>query len=196
MVLQNKNENPPLNINERIKVCEEEYNRFIENKAQMKSCINLTEYKKYGEKPNAYFCSLEKNFSAQKYIPNLEIVEGESYQQRMDLEVDISLDEIATALKSSKNSSSLGTTGISYGFYKVFWADLKYTIMNCLQYSFTAGALPNFLSRGVITLIPKGDKPKNKIENWRPLTLLNCLYKLLSKAISNRINNILPSNTS
>ena len=78
MVLQNKNENPPLNINERIKVCEEEYNRFIENKAQMKSCINLTEYKKYGEKPNAYFCSLEKNFSAQKYIPNLEIVEGES----------------------------------------------------------------------------------------------------------------------
>ena len=235
-------ENPPLNINERIKVCEEEYNRFIENKAQMKSCINLTEYKKYGEKPNAYFCSLEKNFSAQKYIPNLEIVEGESivtidnqkeveenirrfyeelysnkddylttssidnflenentlhkklsYQQRMDLEVDISLDEIATALKSSKSSSSPGTTGISYGFYKVFWADLKYTIMNCLQYSFTAGALPNFLSRGVITLIPKGDKPKNKIENWRPLTLLNCLYKLLSKAISNRINNILPS---
>ena len=33
--------------------------------------------------------------------------------------------------------------------------------------------------RGSITLIPKGDKDKRELGNWRPITLLNTLYKLI-----------------
>ena len=40
---------------------------------------------------------------------------------------------------------------------------------------------------GIITLIPKGEKDKTFLKNWRPLTLLNSLYKFVSGCISERI---------
>ena len=40
---------------------------------------------------------------------------------------------------------------------------------------------------GIITLIPKGDKDKTYLKNWRPLTLLNSLYKLVSGCIAERM---------
>ena len=46
---------------------------------------------------------------------------------------------------------------------------------------------------GIISLIPKGDKPKELLDSWRPITLLNCIYKLLSGVLANRINKVLPN---
>jgi len=48
------------------------------------------------------------------------------------------------------------------------------------------------LRRGIIKLIPKKDADPNLIKNWSPLTLLNCDYKIASKAIANRIKTVLP----
>ena len=39
----------------------------------------------------------------------------------------------------------------------------------------------------IIKLIPKKDAELNLIRNWRPLTLLNCDYKIATKAMANRI---------
>ena len=46
--------------------------------------------------------------------------------------------------------------------------------------------------RGIIKLIPKKDANLNSIEKWRPLTLLNCDYKIATKAIASRIKMFLP----
>ena len=46
--------------------------------------------------------------------------------------------------------------------------------------------------RGIVKLIPKKDAELTLIKNWRPLTLLNCDYKIASKAIANRIKAFLP----
>ena len=43
----------------------------------------------------------------------------------------------------------------------------------------------------MISLLPKGEKDRYYLENWRPLTMLSCVYKLISKCIADRINNIL-----
>ena len=40
---------------------------------------------------------------------------------------------------------------------------------------------------GILSIIPKGDKDKRFLSNWRPLCLLNSLYKIISGAISERI---------
>ena len=45
---------------------------------------------------------------------------------------------------------------------------------------------------GVISIIPKGDKPRNLLRNWRPISLLNVSYKLASACITNRIGSVLP----
>ena len=41
--------------------------------------------------------------------------------------------------------------------------------------------------------IPKGDKPKEYIKNWRPISLLNVVYKIGSSCIANRLKEVLPS---
>ncbi len=43
-----------------------------------------------------------------------------------------------------------------------------------------------------ITLIPKtGDR--SKLGNWRPITVLGCIYKILAKALAGRLQTFLPS---
>ena len=72
-------------------------------------------------------------------------------------------------------------------FYKFFWRDLRVFILNSINHSFQTGMLPITQRLGILTLIPKGEKDKTFLKNWRPLTLLNSIYKILSGCIANRI---------
>ena len=38
----------------------------------------------------------------------------------------------------------------------------------------------------------KKNKPTNLLKNWRPITLLNCDYKIVTKSIASRIRKVLP----
>ena len=62
-----------------------------------------------------------------------------------------------------------------------------------MKYSFIINKLPSSQTIGIISLLPKGEKPKQFLENWRPITLQNSIYKLMSSVIANRINLVLPS---
>ena len=44
-----------------------------------------------------------------------------------------------------------------------------------------------------IVITPKKDKDLSSLNNWRPLTLLNTDYKIVTKAIANRIKKYLPN---
>lgn len=46
--------------------------------------------------------------------------------------------------------------------------------------------------KGVITLVPKKDKDRTNLKNWRPLSLLNFDYKLVAKVLAYRIIDSLP----
>ena len=39
----------------------------------------------------------------------------------------------------------------------------------------------------------KGDKPKEYIKNWKPISLLNVVFKIGSSCIANRLKKVLPS---
>ena len=47
--------------------------------------------------------------------------------------------------------------------------------------------------RGIIKLIPKKDAEPYFIKNWRPISLLNCDYKIAAKTIANRFKQVLPN---
>ncbi len=54
------------------------------------------------------------------------------------------------------------------------------------------GVLPVSCQRAVLTLLPKkGDL--TLLKNWRPVAILCSDYKILSKCLSNRLNNVLHS---
>ena len=65
--------------------------------------------------------------------------------------------------------------------------------MNSLHYSHTVGILSPTQRQGTISLIHKGkDLVKDKVTNWRPISLTNADYKLISKALALRLKNVLP----
>ena len=61
--------------------------------------------------------------------------------------------------------------------------------INC---AYTKGLLSITQRRGLITLTLKKNKPTNPLKNWRPITLLNCDYKIATKSIASRIRKVLP----
>ena len=44
----------------------------------------------------------------------------------------------------------------------------------------------------ITSYIPKGDKPRDNLKNWRPISLASVLYKLRSSVIASRIKTVLP----
>ena len=60
------------------------------------------------------------------------------------------------------------------------------------NHAFHAGHLSITQRRGIITLIFK-KRDRSLLENWRPITLLTTDYKILTKALANRLQRVLPS---
>ena len=46
--------------------------------------------------------------------------------------------------------------------------------------------------RAIISLLPKKEKDRIFLKNWRPTSLLNVDYKILAKALANRLTTFLP----
>ena len=92
-------------------------------------------------------------------------------------------DECMKALKSP------GCDGITAAFCKHHWK----LIIDSFNEEYEMGELSYSHRRGVITLLHKGKLlPRNSLENWRPITLLNMDYKIAAKALASRISDVLP----
>ena len=96
---------------------------------------------------------------------------------------------MSAVLKSTKNSSSPGYSGFTYEFYKMFWCQFGPFIYKAIQ---LRDKLHDSQTIGIIALIPKSDKPKEYLDSWRPLPLLNSIYKIISGVLAKRLNGILP----
>ena len=117
-----------------------------------------------------------------------KLTEEEAYS----LEGDITLKELSQCLSKMKNNKSPGSDGFTAEFFKFFWKDLKYFVLNSVNESFKQNDLSSTQKEGVITCIPKGNKPREYLKNWRPICLLNVVYKLCSGCIASRIKSVLP----
>ena len=87
---------------------------------------------------------------------------------------------------------SPGCYGLTVEIFQVLWEDIKIPLFNTIMYAYDKEELHLSARRGIISLIPKKDRDSTMLKNWRPLTLLNTDYKILSKALSYRIQKVLP----
>ena len=90
-----------------------------------------------------------------------------------------------------KNDKRPGLSGFLTEFFKVFWKQLGAFILRSLNYGYITGELSITQKQGIITCIPKDNELKTFLKNWRPLTLLDTVYKLASRSIANRIKTVL-----
>ena len=86
-----------------------------------------------------------------------------------------------------KNNKTPGLDGLPADFLKIFWKRLKYFVRNALNSCFKKGKLSTTLKESIITCLPKGNKDRKFLKNWRPISLLCSTYKLASLSIATRI---------
>ena len=115
-----------------------------------------------------------------------------NYNQKLSCEGMLSAEECLESLKTMDSGKSPGTDGLPAEFYKVFWEDVSTFLIDALNLSFSKGYLSISQRRGLITLLPKKNKPRQYLKNWRPITLLNCDYKIAAKSIATRLKKVLP----
>ena len=65
--------------------------------------------------------------------------------------------------------------------------------MSSAQFSFQSGILSPSQRKGIIALFHKGgNKARDNLDNWRPISLLNADYKLITKALAARLATVVP----
>ena len=77
----------------------------------------------------------------------------------------------------------------SYKFIRSFWDIFRRPLLECAKFGLENGNLPAIFKTANIKLIPKKGDTTN-IKNWRPISLLSNFYKILSRAINNRLKKL------
>ena len=68
----------------------------------------------------------------------------------------------------------------------MFWHEVGKSVSEVVMDVFVKGVVPEYLNDTLITLIPKCSSPET-LNNYRPISLCNSVYKVISKIIINRI---------
>jgi hypothetical protein len=109
------------------------------------------------------------------------------------LDLPITGEEIAEALKELPNNKAPGCDGLDASFYKFFWSRIGDYVCGSIIQGVECGELSIEQKRAVLSLLPKKDKDSRYIKNWRPLSLLNSDYKILAKLLAKRLQTVLHS---
>lgn len=117
-----------------------------------------------------------------------ELSEGEADS----LEGQLTLEELYTALEGCANDKAPGEDGISYEFYKRTKDIIGPVLLRVYNAQLNSGDLIKSHRSSVTRLIPK-IKGLPSAGKLRPLALLNCDYKIMSKILTNRLNPVLDS---
>lgn len=106
--------------------------------------------------------------------------------QQALLDRPFSVEELGKALKALPNNKTLGRDGFTKEFFVWGWEFIHPVLMEALKQVWEQGSLGRLLNKSLITLIPK-PQAKESILNWRPISLLTTIYKIVTKAMARRI---------
>nr|GEX40572.1 hypothetical protein [Tanacetum cinerariifolium] len=94
--------------------------------------------------------------------------------------------EIKDVMFSMGNDKSPGPDGYSTAFFKEAWDIVGSDVCNAAKEFFINGKLLKELNHTIIALIPKVHTPSH-VNDYRPISCCNVLFKCISKIIANRI---------
>ena len=100
-------------------------------------------------------------------------------------------DEFSLALNQMHPTKAPRSDGMSPIFYKKYWDVVGPSVVNSVLQTLRIGVMPNGLNETFICLIPKVNCLQ-KITEFRPISLCNVVYKIVSKVLANRLKKILP----
>ncbi|KAK9988334.1 hypothetical protein SO802_028573 [Lithocarpus litseifolius] len=119
--------------------------------------------------------------------PSVDITSPQlSSSESHNISLPVSNEEIKNALWSLKAFKSLGPDGLHVGFFQRFWLVVGRSVSEEIKKIFSDRKIPLELNQTHISLIPKTKGPES-IGNFRPISLCNSAYKIITKILVARI---------
>lgn len=113
-------------------------------------------------------------------------------QQKQTLDTNLTTDDFSEAVRSMQINSSPGSDGITSEFYKLFFKDLSPLFLAMTKEIFEEEALTDSQNLSYITLIPKESDDPTNMKHFRPISLLNVDYKIITKALTTKLSTVMP----
>jgi hypothetical protein len=113
-----------------------------------------------------------------------------SLEDKEGLEVGFKDEEIRNVVFDSDGNKSPSPDGFNGEFFKATWEVTKGDMKTFFDEFHNYGKLPKGLLAYFITLIPKVSNPYS-INEFRPISLLGSVYKLLAKVLATRLGEVM-----
>lgn len=105
---------------------------------------------------------------------------------------DFSYEELEWALHKVHGTSA-GPDDVGYPLLKNLPLIGKSILLDLFNKIWNNGIIPESWKEGLVIPIPKPDKDRNNADSYRPITLLNCIGKILEKMVNRRLITLLES---
>jgi exonuclease III len=110
-------------------------------------------------------------------------------EESASLDIPVTLEDLDNSLKKANMRSAPGFDGFSNQLIEKCWKFLRRPLLKYFECCLRKGTLTENFRSACIKLIPKkGDC--SKLKNWRPISLLSNLYKIISRAINLRLEKV------
>ncbi|KAG7496752.1 hypothetical protein JOB18_024398 [Solea senegalensis] len=100
--------------------------------------------------------------------------------------------EIEATISGLHKNKSPGIDGLTTDFFQAFKDKLSPILQSVFQEIDSRGYAPETLTSGLITIVYKNKGDKTNLQNYRPISLLNTDYKILTKALANKLKTVIP----
>ncbi|GKB20293.1 RNA-directed DNA polymerase, eukaryota [Tanacetum coccineum] len=111
--------------------------------------------------------------------------------QMATLESPISRDEVRNAVWGCGENKSPGPDGFSFEFFRKFWDTVGSDFCEAVEWFFKHSSFFRGCNSSFIALIPKNQDPKF-VNDYRPISLIGSLYKVVTKILANRLSSVIP----
>ena len=100
--------------------------------------------------------------------------------------------EVWALIKECDRNKTPGSDGFNMLCVQKGWKVIKNDIMKFMKEFHDNSRLGYGMNCSLVTLIPKNDNPSS-IGDYRPVSLINSVYKILSKVLASRFKQVLPA---
>jgi hypothetical protein len=136
----------------------------------------------------------QNHFSARGIRPvpgNMNFKRVDNFENEKLVE-EFTEEGVRSAVWECESTKRPGPDGVNFGFIKEFWEDIKDDFILVMTEFHTNDRIVKGVNCTFIVLIPKKKNPVN-LSDFRPISLIRCIYKVISKVLANRLKKVIGS---